>query len=147
MHITAPPQESHPLRTYVVDDSVVIRENLIATLEELAPVQVIGTAADETVAIRWLGLRGAEVGLVIVDLFLHEGNGMGVLRALRSRASPYHVVVLSNYATRDIQRRCLALGADRVFDKSRDIDALIQYCIGLAADEDAATTGPVDAPT
>ncbi len=44
-----------------------------------------------------------------------------------------HVVVLSNYATPDMRRRCLELGADRVFDKSNEIDALIQYCASLAA--------------
>ncbi len=29
--------------------------------------------------------------------------------------------------------KCLELGADRVFDKSNEIDALIQYCTRLAA--------------
>jgi DNA-binding NarL/FixJ family response regulator len=43
--------------------------------------------------------------------------------------------MLSNYATPDIRRKCLELGADRVFDKSNDIDALIAYCARLAAGE------------
>ena len=30
--------------------------------------------------------------------------------------------------TPDMRRQCLALGASRVFDKSHDLDALIQYC-------------------
>jgi DNA-binding NarL/FixJ family response regulator len=147
MHIIDSPHAAHALKTFVVDDSVVIRENLIATLEELAPVQVVGTAAEESVAVRWLGQHDAEVDLVIVDLFLNEGNGMGVLRSLRSRTLPFHVIVLSNYATRDIQRRCLALGADRVFDKSHDIDALIQYCIGLAAADAHTAVDSSSAPT
>jgi hypothetical protein len=33
-----------------------------------------------------------------------------------------------------MRAKCLALGADRVFDKSTEIDALIQYCDRLAAD-------------
>ena len=41
-------------------------------------------------------------------------------------------MVLSNYATADITRRALQLGAERVFDKSRDIDQLIDYCRDLA---------------
>ena len=41
-----------PLRTYIVEDSPVIRENLIATLEELLPVQVVGTAEDEATAVQ-----------------------------------------------------------------------------------------------
>ena len=43
------------------------------------------------------------------------------------------MVVLSNYATPDVRRKCLELGADRVFDKSNEIDALIAYCGALAA--------------
>ena len=43
-------------------------------------------------------------------------------------------VVLSNFATPDIRRRCLGLGADGVFDKSGEIDALIDYCRQLAED-------------
>jgi hypothetical protein len=31
-----------------------------------------------------------------------------------------------------MRRKCLELGADRVFDKSNEIDALIQYCAQLA---------------
>ena len=41
-------------------------------------------------------------------------------------------VVLTNYATDDMRARCLASGADRVFDKSRDIDLLVTYCTALA---------------
>ena len=117
-----------PIKTYLVEDSPVIRESLIATLEELAPVQVVGTAADESTAVQWLAVPGQSVDLVIVDLFLKGGSGLGVLRAALSMARRHVMVVLSNYVTPDMQRQCLALGAARVFDKSHDLDALIQFC-------------------
>jgi DNA-binding NarL/FixJ family response regulator len=123
----------HPLKTYLVEDSAVIRENLIATLEELGPVQVVGSAEDESSAVRWLGTPGNQAALVIVDIFLKDGSGLGVLRAARAIAGGARLVVLSNYATPDMRRTCLALGADRVFDKSGEIDALIAYCSRLAA--------------
>ncbi|MCY1360959.1 hypothetical protein D9M69_476090 [compost metagenome] len=46
----------------------------------------------------------------------------------RERGPHQRVVVLSNYVTPDIRTRCQALGADAVFDKSRDLDAFIEYC-------------------
>jgi hypothetical protein len=49
----------------------------------------------------------------------------------------YKMVVLSNYATLDMRSKCLELGADRVFDKSNEIDALISYCGRLAAESQA----------
>ena len=70
--------------------------------------------------------------LVIVDIFLKSGSGLGVLKAAASTGLPAKLVVLSNYATPDMRRKCLELGADRVFDKSNEIDALILYCCRLA---------------
>jgi CheY-like chemotaxis protein len=129
------PLSMQPLRTYIVEDSQVIRENLIATLEELVPVEVVGTAEDEATALYWLARPSNHADLLIVDIFLKAGSGLGVLRAASALAQRRHVVVLSNYATPDMRRKCLELGADRVFDKSNDIDALIHYCGRLAAGE------------
>lgn len=119
------------LNAFIVEDSPVIRENLIAALEELAPVKVIGTAEDEPTAVSWLGGDRA-CDLVIIDIFLKRGSGLGVLRAASELRKPMSLVVLSNYATPDMRRKCLELGASRVFDKSNEIDALILYCTRLA---------------
>lgn len=124
-----------PLKTYIVEDSPVIRENLIATLEELLPVEVVGSAEDESGALQWLARADHAADLVIVDIFLKGGSGLGVLRAARAMPQRRKLVVLSNYATPDMRRKCLELGADRVFDKSNEIDALIQYCGRLASGE------------
>jgi len=120
--------EASKLRTYLVEDSPVIRENLIATLEEMAHVVVVGTADNEGAATDWLRSSDNDCQLVILDIFLKGGSGLGVLKALTDSHSRRKVVVLSNYATPDMRRRCLELGADKVFDKSGDIDALITYC-------------------
>jgi CheY-like chemotaxis protein len=53
-----------------------------------------------------------------------------VLEACRGRPAGPKVVVLSNNATADKRKRCTQLGADAVFDKSNEIDALLEYCIG-----------------
>jgi DNA-binding NarL/FixJ family response regulator len=140
------------LKTFIVEDSPLIRENLIATLEELVAINVVGTAEDETSAVLWLAQPEHHVDLVIVDIFLKGGSGLGVLRATSHLDNCFgsagtHVqglangalrhlrkmVVLSNYATEDMRRKCLELGADRVFDKSHEIEALIAYCSRLAA--------------
>jgi DNA-binding NarL/FixJ family response regulator len=125
----------HLLKTYIVEDSAVIREDLIAALEELTAVTVVGSAADEQSAVQWLSDGQHAADLVIVDLFLQAGSGLGVLRAIGPRRTPRtRWVVLSNFATPDMRRRCLELGADAVFDKSKDIDALMLYCRSLAGE-------------
>jgi len=121
------------LRAYLVEDNRVVRENLIAALEELAPLRVVGSAADERVALDWLSDDVQDCDLMIIDIFLHSGSGLGVLAAARARRPEAAIVVLSNYATAGMRAHCLASGADRVFDKSRDIELLVGYCTTLAA--------------
>ena len=121
------------LRTYIVEDNATIRENLIGTLEELACIRSMGWSETENDAKIWLSAQPPnEWDLAIVDLFLKQGSGLGVLEACRTRRTGQRVVVLSNYATADMRRRCTQLGADAVFDKSNEIDALVEYCIQLS---------------
>jgi DNA-binding NarL/FixJ family response regulator len=117
------------LRTYIVEDNATIRENLIGTLEELASIESLGWAEGESDAKRWLADHARAWDLAIVDLFLKQGSGLGVIESCRARDPAQRVVVLSNYATADMRQRCAELGADAVFDKSNEIDALVEYCI------------------
>ena len=116
------------LRTYIVEDNATIRENLIGTLEELAEVEAVGIAETEDEGKEWLTSHTSQWDLAIVDLFLRQGSGLGVLAACRNRLSAQKMVVLSNYATPDVRMRCAQLGVDAVFDKSNEIEALVDYC-------------------
>ena len=117
------------LKTYIVEDNATIRENLIGTLEELATVRALGWSETEADARSWLRAHEREWDLAIVDLFLKQGSGLGILEACQNRSAAQRVVVLSNYATADMRKRCSQLGADAVFDKSNEIDALVDYCL------------------
>lgn len=117
------------LKTYIVEDNATIRENLIGTLEELTCVKSIGTSESEKDGIAWLTDRHNTWDLAIVDLFLKQGSGMGVLSGCKDRLPTQKVVVLSNYATADVRKRCTQLGADAVFDKSTEIEALMDFCV------------------
>ena len=117
-------------RTYFVEDNATIRENLVGTLEELACVKAVGFAETEDEGKEWLAQNDQAWDLAIVDLFLRQGSGLRVLEACRDRRANQKVVVLTNYATSDIRKRCAQLGVDAVFDKSNEIDALIEFCIG-----------------
>jgi two-component system OmpR family response regulator len=121
------------LKTFIVEDNATIRENLVATLEELASVTSVGCAETEDEGTAWLTQHTTQWDLAIVDLFLKQGSGLGILHACRERGAAQKLVVLSNYATPDIRKRCEQLGADAVFDKSNEIDALIDFCVVHAA--------------
>jgi DNA-binding NarL/FixJ family response regulator len=125
------------IKTFIVEDSPIILANLTATLEETAPVVVVGHAVDEPTALRGLLQLREDIDLLIVDVFLGVGTGLGVLRGAAEVALRAKRVVLTNYATPAMRTRCRALGADRVFDKSADLEDLILYCTRLA-------NGPLD---
>ena len=114
-------------KIFIVEDSSIIRENLIEALHENAPVEVVGTADDERSAVAWLRDRSHAFDLVIVDIFLKSGSGLGVLRALADMADAPERIVLSNHATPEIRVKCQQLGATKVFDKSNELDEMLGW--------------------
>lgn len=132
------------VKTYIVEDSPIILDNLIAALQEMTPVQVVGSSADEDSAVAWLTKPGNECDLLVIDIFLKAGSGLGVLERVANAGVPGKRVVLTNFASPDMRRRCKELGAHRVFDKSNEVEELIDYCarIGEGGDTAAGGLGP-----
>ena len=123
-----------PLNTVLIEDSETIRENLIPTLAELADAHVIAIAGTASDAIEALYRHKQAWDLAVVDLFLKEGSGLSVLRAAQDRSPHQHMLVLTNYPTAEIRRRCRDLGADGVFDKSTELEAFFDLCRFYGAD-------------
>lgn len=120
------------VRCLLVEDSGLILRGLIDTLQEMLPLTVVGCAADEAGACQWLDQHGHELDLMVVDIFLQQGTGLGVLQHANELDLSCRKVVLTNYATRDMRVRCAALKADQVFDKSSELEELVQYCADIA---------------
>ena len=116
------------LQAYVVEDNPTIRENLVGTLEELTSVHVAGTSATEDEAAAWLEANQDAWDLVIVDLFLKQGSGIHLAERIRRERPSQKIVVFSNYIKPSVRKRCAQIGVDAVFDKSTEIDALVDYC-------------------
>ena len=128
-----------PLKAFVVEDNVSIRESLIEALAELTGIETAGVAASEKAAIAWLTNPDNAWDIAIVDLILEPGgSGFGVLRALKDRQPGRKMVVLTGTANPEVRRQCEALGGDDVFDKAIETDALLDYCLQLS--KSAAST-------
>lgn len=117
------------MKIFLVEDNRVIRENLIATLGELTGAEVVGFADSERQALEWFRANPKAWSLAILDIRLREGNGVNVLRALQPLDPSRPIVVLTNYAVEGIRQTCLALGAARVFDKSNELEQLLEFVI------------------
>jgi DNA-binding NarL/FixJ family response regulator len=116
-----------PVTAFLVEDNHVIRDNLIPTIESLSAARVEGHAETEDEAMAWLEAHDGRWDVAVVDLFLREGSGLNVVDRCRARQPHQRVVIFSNYATEEVRRRALLLGADAVFDKSTEIDGLLDF--------------------
>jgi DNA-binding NarL/FixJ family response regulator len=112
------------LRVALIDDSERIRARLAEMLGEIANVEIAFAADTEGEAVRLMAQEGWDV--MILDLQLREGTGLGVLKAMQGlRGDDDRVaMIFTNYGFRQYRERTLALGADYFFDKARDFDAL-----------------------
>lgn len=121
-----------PLIAILVEDSRTIRETLVPALEELGHTQVVSCATTSKEAASALAEWDSRWELIIVDLFLAAGSGLDVLKQVQFRLPTQHAIVLSNYATDEMRRRCKELGANGIFDKSTEIDLFLDRCLTLS---------------
>jgi len=115
------------VRIFLVEDSPVIHSNLVDAMKESARVEIVGSAVNEADAVAWLQSSPEACDLALIDIFLQNGNGLGVLKALQSVQNAPRRVVLSNHATADIRAACEKLGVDKVFDKSNELEEMLAW--------------------
>lgn len=116
------------IHAFLVEDNPDIRDTIVETMEELAPVRFVGLATNEDSARLWLGANDGYWDIAIIDLMLAQGTGFGVLSECQQRPEMQKVVVLTSFVDEHFRQRCIELGADEVFDKAKDIEKLVDYC-------------------
>ncbi len=130
------------INTFLVEDRADIRDTLIQAMQEISPCRFVGHADSESMASQWLQTYADDWQLAIVDLFLADGSGFGVLKHCQQRLPRQKVVVLTSYSHENIVSKCLELGADEVFDKSGELEDLVDYCRAHAASLEREATPP-----
>lgn len=106
------------LRVFIVEDSPIVRERLVALLGSIDGAAAIGQASRADEAIH--GILETQPDAVVLDLKLAEGSGFDVLRAVHERAPGIDLYMLSNFATEPYRRMAARLGARGFFDKSNE---------------------------
>ena len=125
-------ERTAPVRVVLVEDSSIIRARLEEALAAPGAIEIVGHADGERAALAVLDATGWDA--LVLDLWLREGTGLGVLKAVRERRPPGAVViVLTNYALPRVREATLALGADHFFDKMRESHRVREVLDRLAA--------------
>ena len=116
---------------FIVDDSDSIRQRLIAMLESMADVAVVGQARSATEAID--GILATNPDSVLLDLNLGTSSGMEVLSTVRRQLPIVEFVVLSNHSEPQYRRACAKAGARYFLDKSTEFDCVRTVIAQIAA--------------
>lgn len=117
------------MKVLLVEDNPLVCEHVTRTLQAIPGAQVVKVAGTEPQATEWLDAHPDGWDLALVDLFLAKGHGFGVLRRCRARRPGQRAVVLSNYTRDPVRQYAREAGADAVFDKSFDMEQLVEYLV------------------
>lgn len=119
-----------PLTALSIDDNYLLRKHLAILLQDVADAHVVGWAETAQEAAR-IAQWWPDWQLIVLDLELKQGTGYDVLISLRQRGPNQHICVFSNHVAGMERDWCFELGADGVFDKTRDIAAFFDFLEGV----------------
>ena len=107
----------------IVDDSLLIVDRLQTMLKELDNPGPVGCALDYPSAMQQI--KESLPDIVLLDINLPGGNGIGILRYIKTQLPATVVIMLTNQADDYYRNICRKWGADFFIDKSREFDQVI----------------------
>lgn len=111
----------------LVDDSAAIRTRLAKLLAEMGGIAV-EEASDARSAYECLGR--AQPDAVVLDIRLGDHSGLPILQAIKQAPAPPLVIMLTNHPTEFHRRWCAEHGADYFFDKSCQMERVLDVLAG-----------------
>jgi NarL family two-component system response regulator LiaR len=126
------------IRVLVADDHKLFRQGLISLIRTRGDeVEVIGEAATGREAIRLAGQLRPDV--VLMDIYMPQGDGLQATREIRERFSDIAVVMLTSSEEDEHLYEAVRLGASGYLLKSLDASELFDLLSGIARGEAAMT--------
>ncbi len=105
------------MRVLIVDDSVIFRSQISASLTGVADIEVVGTAPSGAIALSKITQVNPDI--ITLDVEMPEMDGIEVLKKIREQKFPVKVIMFSSQTTRGAEKALDALraGADDVVAK------------------------------
>jgi DNA-binding NarL/FixJ family response regulator len=103
------------IRVLIVDDHELLRDGLRMMVSSEADLEICGEAADEGAAMRLV--RQLQPHLVIVDIGLKSGNGVELIKQIRSFDASVRIIVYSMHEEQLYGERTLRAGANGFVNK------------------------------
>ena len=105
------------MKVLVVDDSIVFRSQISASLSGVENVQIVGSAPNGRIAIQ--KLQQTSVDLITLDMEMPELNGLETIKEIKRLGLTTKIIVFSSQTVRGAEKalEALAAGADDVVAK------------------------------
>jgi len=123
------------MKVFIVDDSALVRERLIAMISEHPEIEITGQAENAQEATN--SIRKLKPDVAILDIRMPGGNGIEVLRNIKKNSSAPTVIILTNYPYPQYRKKCMEAGADYFFDKSTEFQKIIEVLKKLIQESNA----------
>lgn len=126
------------IKVLVADDHKLFRQGLISlmkTHDDL--VEVVGQAATGTEAVHLAEVLNPDV--VLMDIYMPEGDGLQATQAIKARFPKIAVVMLTSSESDEHLYEAVQLGASGYLLKSLDADELFELLNGVMQGEAAIT--------
>ena len=111
------------MKVLIVDDSAVVRVRLADLLLEVEGVESVAQAENGQQALELV--KSLKPDVAIVDVRMPRRSGIDLLEDVRKSKQTLKVIMLTNYPTPENREKCLSLGADYFFDKSSEIEEVV----------------------
>ena len=115
------------MKVLVADDSDIMRRRLFYMIEAIGGVKRVCEAGDYTGTMQQLSQYRPDI--LVLDIRMPGGTGIDVLKSLETKKEtgkrPSLIIVYTNYSYPQYFEECYRLGADYCFDKSTDIENLV----------------------
>jgi DNA-binding NarL/FixJ family response regulator len=119
-----PEAKVHLKRVFVVDDHPIVREGLAAQIANQPNLQLCGEAEDVAEALTCI--VPAQPDVIIVDISLKNGNGIELVKRLKTRDENVRILVWSMYPENLYAERALRAGALGYVSKTRKAEEIME---------------------
>ena len=125
-------------RILIVDDDRESRNLLCEVLE--ANGYIVESVPDSLAARKELD-AGNGYEIVIADLRMPGESGIDLLRELRRRNSPHHIVLMSSFISEPERQQATELGVDAMLDKPFRLSELLQLLARVTGETSIGVSG------
>ncbi len=116
-------------RLLFVDDHKVVREGLIAMMENQPDILVVGAAADGREAVELT--RELLPDVIVMDVSMPEMDGIEATRCIKAEWPGVRIIGLSMFDEKEVIERMIQAGAETCISKTSSSSSILQLIYGL----------------